>query len=159
MVRRDEIGSFVECHSCASTFDVGVLTQPSEGPVEDMLTRTLRRAAGALLSPTELSDEDRREAVIVLQRYANVPYGSQDLRRDLSRANPEHLDAELRALALALNDEGRTAVLDAGVQLASPRGHTDGSRMAALHRVAELLAIPEDRVVAAAGLDAVKLAR
>lgn len=59
MVRRDEIGSFVECHSCASTFDVGVLTQPSEGPVEDMLTRTLRRAAGALLSPTELSDEDR----------------------------------------------------------------------------------------------------
>lgn len=156
VIRRDEIGSFVECNSCASTFDVGVLSAAAQGPVEDMLTRALRRAASALLAPAELSDDDRREAVIVLQRYANVPYGSQDLNRDLSRANPEHLDAELRALALALNDEGRTAILDAGVQLASPQGRTDGLRLAALQRVAEQLAIPEERVLAVTGADALE---
>jgi hypothetical protein len=147
VVRLEEVGRFVECQSCASTYDAGVLAQPCDAAVEDVLTRALRRAATTLLTATEtLSADDRREAVIVLQRYANVPYSSADLRRDLAQNDQDHLDVELRELGITLNDSGREAILDAGLQLACPQGTPDRSRIQALTRVAELLAIPEDRV-------------
>ena len=151
VVRLDEIGSFVECQSCNSTFDIGVLAQLSDAAVEDVLTRALRRTATTLLSASaELSNEDRREAVIVLQRYANVAYNSTDLGRDLQDVDQVHLDAELRALSSSLNDQGREAIIDAGLQLASPQGAVDPARLAALQRVSELLMIPGDSLAAAA---------
>jgi hypothetical protein len=147
LVRLDEVGRFVECQSCASTYDSSVLAHSSDGAVEDVLTRALRRAATALLAATpSLSADDRREAVIVLQRYANVPYSSSDLRRDLAQNDQEHLATELRALSVSLNDKGREAILDAGIQLASPKGAPDSNRVLALTEVAGLLAIPADRV-------------
>lgn len=147
LVRLDEVGRFIECQSCASTYDSGVLANSSDGAVEDVLTRALRRAATSLLAASpSLSAEDRREAVIVLQRYANVPYNSGDLRRDLAQNDQEHLATELRALSVSLNDKGREAILDAGLQLASPKGLPDCDRVRALTQVAALLAIPEDRV-------------
>lgn len=158
VIRRDEIGGFIECHGCGSTFDMDVLARRDDAPVEDMLTRTLRRTVSALLGQRELTAEDRREAVIVLQRYATVPYGSHDLRRDLDAADPDHLDADLRALAPSLNDRGRTAILDAGIQLARPAGRTDPTRLASLERVAELLAIPTERIAALTGSQPVRIA-
>jgi hypothetical protein len=157
VVRLDEIGRFVECQSCNSTFDIGVLAQLSDAAVEDVLTRALRvltralrRTATTLLSASaELSNEDRREAVIVLQRYANVAYNSTDLGRDLQDVDQVHLDAELRALSSSLNDQGREAIIDAGLQLASPQGAVDPARLAALQRVSELLMIPGDSLAAA----------
>ena len=151
VVRLDEIGRFVECQSCNSTFDIGVLAQLSDAAVEDVLTRALRRTATTLLSASaELSNKDRREAVIVLQRYANVAYNSTDLGRDLQDVDQVHLDAELRALSSSLNDQGREAIIDAGLQLASPQGAVDPARLAALQRVSELLMIPGDSLAAAA---------
>lgn len=151
VVRLDEIGRFVECQSCNSTFDVGVLAQPSDAPVEDVLTRALRRTATTLLSASAaLSNEDRREAVIILQRYANVAYNSTDLGRDLQDVDQVHLDAELRALSSSLNDQGREAIIDAGLQLALSQGAVDPARVAALQRVADLLMIPGDSLAATA---------
>lgn len=69
VVRLEEIGRFVECQSCKSTFDIGVFAQPADAAVEDVLTRALRRTAATLLTSTaDLSNKDRRKAVIVLQR-------------------------------------------------------------------------------------------
>ena len=151
VARLDGIGRFVECQSCNSTFDIGVLAQLSDAAVEDVLTRALRRTATTLLSASaELSNEDRREAVIVLQRYANVAYNSTDLGRDLQDVDQVHLDAELRALSSSLNDQGREAIINAGLQLASPQDAEDPARLAALQRVSELLMIPGDSLAAAA---------
>jgi hypothetical protein len=148
LVRVEETGRFVECQSCSSTFDPGVLAHSSLAPVEDVLTRALRRTAGVLLAGSSLlTDDDRREAVIVLQRYANVPYGPLDLSSDLAQTDPNHIDAELKALAVSLNDQGRSAILDAGMQLANPRGTPDPGRIKALEHVGSLLAIPDDMVV------------
>lgn len=148
ILRMSEVGRYVECRSCASTFDHGVLAHPNDAPVEDVLTRILRRAAGSLLPDTPLSREERREAVIVLQRYTNIPYSSETLESDLGRPDRDHLDEELRALASSLNDRGRDAVVDAGILLVNPHGaeHPDAQRVAALERIAENLAIPADRI-------------
>ncbi len=146
-----ELGRYVECRSCGSTFDPGVLAHHGDAPVEDVLTRILRRATATLLPGTPLDADERREAVIVLQRYTNVPYSIEMLAADLGRPDRDHLDDELRGLACSLNDRGRDAVIDAGVLLVNPHGRQapDEARVQALERVAENLAIPTDRVRAA----------
>ncbi|MEM7287503.1 MAG: hypothetical protein AAF480_14220 [Actinomycetota bacterium] len=151
LVRLGEVGRYVECRSCGSTFDHGVLAHPGDAPVEDVLTRILRRAAGSLLPDGPLSQEERREAVIVLQRYTNIPYSTDTLENDLGRPDREHLDEELQALASSLNERGRDAVVDAGVLLVNPQGAVapDEGRVAALERIAENLAIPSERIRAA----------
>jgi hypothetical protein len=69
-----ELSRYVECQSCASTFEPAILTTSSETPSEDVLTRALRYAVGLLLSAEDAVSADyRREAVIVVQHYANVP--------------------------------------------------------------------------------------
>ena len=60
VIRLDEVGRYVECRSCASTFDPGVLAHQTDAPVEDVLTRILRRSAGALLPDRPLSDDELR---------------------------------------------------------------------------------------------------
>ena len=148
IVRLGEIGRYVECRSCGSTFDPGVLAHPGDAPVEDVLTRVLRRAVPALLPSTPLDTDQRREVVIVLQRYTSVPYGIEALEADLRRPDRDHLDHELRDLACSLNDRGRDAVLDAGVLLVNPHGRDepDETRVQALEHIAQTLSIPTDRV-------------
>ena len=148
ILRLGEVGRYVECRSCGSTFDHGVLAHPTDAPVEDVLTRILRRAAGSLLPDAPLSHEDRREAVIVLQRYSSIPYSTETLESDLGRPDQDHLAEELQALAPSLNDRGRDAVVDAGVLLVNPQGseRPDEHRVVALERIAENLAIPSDRI-------------
>lgn len=147
-VRLREVGRYLECRSCGSTFDPGVLAHPGDAPVEDVLTRVLRRVAGSLLSDAPLTLEERREAVIVLQHYTNIPYSTDTLESDLRRPDREHLEEELQVLASALNERGRDALVDAGVLLVSPQGSKlpDAGRVAALERIAEILAIPADRI-------------
>ena len=148
ILRLGEVGRYVECRSCGSTFDPGVLAHPGDAPVEDVLTRILRRAAGSLLPDAPLSQEERREAVIVLQRYTSIPYSTETLDSDLGRPDQDHLDEELQVLASSLNDRGRDAVVDAGILLVNPQGTDapDEHRVAALERVAKNLAIPSDRI-------------
>ncbi len=149
VVPLQEVTRYVECQSCASTFEPSVLALPRGAVAEDMLTRALRRAAAAVLSSGPLTDDGRREAVIVLQRHASVPYGMRDLCSDLDHATEAQLDAELRELSPVLNDHGRRGVLDAGVQLAVSEPSALAARIEALRRVADDLAIPSDRLRAA----------
>ena len=133
----EELSRFVECCSCASTFEAEVLVGPNKAQVEDVLTASLRRAAAAVLSSSNgaLSPIDRREAVIVLQRYANVPYSSHDLDADLAMPSGASPHNELRDLAPSLNDHGREAVLNAIAQLAVQNRGESGQRLEALRQV------------------------
>ena len=141
-----QVSTFVECRSCRSTFTEAVLDQDLAEPVEDMLTSALRRAVPIVLGEVELGPSRRREAVIVLQRYANVPYGSRDLEIDLRVDIDDDASVELSRLAASLNDHGRHAVLDATVQLAATPEGLDIEGCERVRRVAEALALPCDRV-------------
>ncbi len=143
LLRLGELGRYVECQSCASTFEPAILTTSSETPTEDVLTRALRYAVGLLLSAEDtLSADYRREAVIVVQHYANVPYNSQDLQHDLR--HPADLQAHLTDLAASLNEHGRTVVRDATVELATQGDAATEARVEALQNVADAIVIPTD---------------
>lgn len=146
LIPLEELSRFVECRSCASTYDIDVLHGHSQSKVEDVLTMSLRNAAATVLSSSsrELSPLDRREAVIVLQRYASVPYSSRDLDADLARATSDSTDTELRDLAPSLNDHSRDAVLDATVQLATLNHHETTDRLEGLRQVASALSVQCD---------------
>lgn len=151
VIRLGELTRFVECRSCGSTYEPSVLASPGEAPVEDIITRVLRRTATVLLpSADALTPAQRREAVIVLQRYANVPYGSADLRQDLDSCSHSEVEIELRDLGVALNDHGRSTVIDAGIQLLARSGTADAHRLASLERIAETLSISRESVRQAA---------
>ncbi|MGI9622192.1 MAG: hypothetical protein ACR2PK_05080 [Acidimicrobiales bacterium] len=151
VVRMGELTRFVECRSCGSTYEPTVLAQAGGAPVEDVVTRVLRRTARVLLpSADALTPAQRREAVIVLQRYANVPYGSADLRQDLDCPEGTEVEIELRDLGVALNDRGRSTVIDAGFQLLARSGTADARRLESLEDLAETLSISPESVKQAA---------
>lgn len=139
LIPRVELGRYIECRSCASTFDPDVVHRDDSDPaVQDGLTLILRRAATAVLGSSDsLSSSDRREAVIVLQRYSNVPYSSNDLDADLAEGLDRPLETEFAALATTLNEHGRQAALSAIVQLPTP---TSARRKARERITATLLA-------------------
>ena len=141
-----QVSTFVECRSCRSTFTEEVLHHDTIEPIEDVLTTTLRRAVPVVLGDVELGPSRRREAVIVLQRYTNVPYGSSDLEIDLRQDATDTASTELDRLGASLNDHGRHAVLDATVQLAATQGALDDAGRERVQRVATALSLPEERV-------------
>lgn len=155
--RLREVARFVECRSCRSTYGQDVLAAHGEARIEDVVTRVLRRATSVLLPSVDaLTAEQRREAVIVLQRYTNVPYGSADLHHDLGRSPEAQIEVELRDLAVALNDRGRSTVIDAGVQLVARGAHSDPSCLEHLDSVAEALSISREMVRQAATPDLIR---
>ncbi len=145
-MRVEQLGEFVECRSCRSTFPVYVLDAQPGSPVEDIVTTALRHAVSTVLGHNNLTPRDKREAVIVLQRYASVPYGSSDLEIDLREGADQPAGQDLRQLALSLNDRGRVAVLDATVQLVGRNPNPHEHDIAAIKAVADALSLPGDRV-------------
>ena len=141
-----QVSTFVECRSCRSTFTEVVLDQDAVEPVENVLTSALRCAVPMVLGEVDLGPSRRREAVIVLQRYTNVPYSSRDLEIDLRGDIDDTASVELGRLATSLNDHGRHAVLDAAVQLAATPGGLDSASRERVRRVATALSQPCDRV-------------
>ncbi len=137
---------YVECVSCQSTYAPEVLTAAAAtaGPSEDVLTTVLRQVVVALLRTGDLpvAVARHRKAVIVLQRYANRPYGARDLDDDLRELAGVDLEERLDALSPRLNDLGRSAVLAACAQLAPVSAREEPAYREVALEVARSLAIP-----------------
>jgi len=135
------LGTFLECGSCQAPFAPTALQPRDQRGLEDMLTVALRRAAGRVLGAgSALSTEQQREAVILLQRYASVPYRLVDLDSDIAAASDG--ESELSSFAGTLNDHAREVVIDIGAQLATAVGDGEPERMDAVREIAGELGIP-----------------
>jgi len=156
------LSRYVECVSCQSTYAPALLTrtEPAASSDEDVLTTVLRHAAVAILhtGSDPIDSRRHRRAVIVLQRYANRPYGAHDLDRDLTDLASDEVVDRLAVWSSQLNDRGRSIVLDASLQLAPDADIVGSQYRATITEIARALAIPAARVRAALDTHAVPAA-
>lgn len=115
----NELGDFVECTSCNSTFYPSVLEGHTSGDIQDISTIAIRHVAVSMLLADGTVDHREREAALtVVGRFASTPYGEADLEADLAALSPADLTDHLEELGSILNEHGRENVLTSAVYLA-----------------------------------------
>lgn len=131
------LGEFVECQSCAASYDPRVLEMPTTAQVEDRLTTSLRHVVVAMLRADDVvEDAERTAALEVMQRFARRQYGPQDLDEDLATLEVAGLDDELAHLGGMLAPQGQEAVVRACLTLAAADGHVDEREFAVVQQAA-----------------------
>ena len=136
----NELGDYVECASCKSTFYPSVLQERTTGQIQDITTIAIRHVAVAMLHADGGVDPREREAALtVVQRFASTPYGEHDLEADLGALAASDLTDHLEELGSILSPDGRENVLTSAVYLAGSDGHIDPEEMEVARRVGRAL--------------------
>ena len=136
----NELGDFVECAGCKSTFYPSVLEERTSGQIQDITTIAIRHVATAMLHADGTVDPLEREAALtVVQRFASTPYSEADLEADLSALSADDLTDHLEELGSILSPDGRENVLTSAVYLAGSDGHVDPHEMEVARRVGRAL--------------------
>lgn len=135
-----ELGEFIECASCGSTYFPSALDNPTSGEIHDATTIAIRHVVVAmLLADGEVDPNERSAALSVVARYASAPYRDDDLARDLAELSPDDLDGHLRELAMLMNEHGRENVLTSAVYLAGSDGTVDTVELALARSIGRTL--------------------
>ena len=136
----NELGDFVECTSCRSTFYPSVLAERTTGQIQDITTIAIRHVAVAmLLADGAVDPRERGAALTVVQRFASTPYSEADLEADLSTLSAADLTDHLEELGSILSPDGRENVLTSAVYLAGSDGHVDPDEMEIARRIGRAL--------------------
>lgn len=142
-----ELGDFVECSSCNSTFYPSVLTAPTTAKIADVLTIAVRHLAVAMAVADGVVDEaEKRVAVDIVGRFASVPYALENFEIDLLELAGADLTDQLEELGGILSEQGREQVLTAAVQLAAADGSIDASEMALAEQIGSALSMSNAHV-------------
>lgn len=126
----NELGDYVECSSCKSTFYPSVLEAKTASQIEDVMTIALRHLVVAMITADGQIDEaERSMGLAMLQRHANHPYEMANLDADIAAlANADLID-QLEELGSILNEHGKEAILTACIELAASDGSIDESEL------------------------------
>lgn len=115
----NELGDFVECTSCSSTFYPSALEGRTSGQIQDISTIAIRHVVvSMLLADGSVDPREREAALTVVGRFASTPYGPAELDADLASLSPHSLTDHLEELGSILNEHGRENVLTGAVYLA-----------------------------------------
>lgn len=133
-----ELGDYVECSSCGSTFYPNILSAPTSQQIEDVTTTAIRHVAVNMLKADGIvHDSEKAAAVAVASRFVSRPYGPQDLESDLQTLNPSQLRDNLEELGAALNEHGKEQVLIAALQLAASDGEIHQDEIELIKQIGE----------------------
>lgn len=140
MIPLKQLGDYVECTSCQSTFYPNVLNAKTADQIEDVTTIAIRHVVVAMLLADGHVDPAEREAgLAIVGRFASHPYTAADLDRDLVELSPAALTDHLEELGGVLNEHGKESVLTAAVYLAGSDGRIGTSELAVARQVGEAL--------------------
>ena len=135
-----EIGEYVECDRCKSTFTPGVLQLPTTSGLQTMLVSATREAVTWLLRTSE-TVSGTGTALEVLSETAGQPWRAADLEADLAGLDVGPLPDHLRQLATMLNEHGRERFLSNCVRIAAADGHVDDGERNVLDQMAAALGL------------------
>jgi len=142
-----ELGDFIECTSCQSTFYPSVLDARTASDIEDITTIAVRHVAVAVLRADGRVDPAEREAAVtVVNRFASHGFTAADIDADVDSFDPEALTDQLEELGAVLNEHGKEAVLTAAVYLAGADGHVDASELEVARKVGRALTMSSAHV-------------
>ncbi len=140
LIPLNDLGDFVECESCKSTFYPNVLSAKTNTQIEDVLTIGLRYLVVAMIAADGVVDPNEKQAALaVMQRYANRPYDLSSLEADLHTLQPSEMTDKLEELGSILNEHGKEGIITACVQLAASDGSVDESELAVVRQAGQAL--------------------
>lgn len=140
MIPLNDLGDFVECTSCQSTYYPSVLTAKTAGEIEDVTTTAIRTVVVSMLKADGVVEPAERQAALtVVSRFASHPYGAADLDDDLATVNVSSLTDHLEELGAVLNEHGKESILTAAVYLAGADGSVDESELQVAREIGKAL--------------------
>ena len=139
-----QLGEFVECSSCQSSYNEGVLTLPTTAQLSDNLSIATRGLAVAMVTADGSVEPSERERAIELIRSSlGGEYDSGNFDADLEAFAGQDFEAFLGSLSGLLNDHGKESLVAACVELAAADGHIDDRELEIARRAgAALLMTP-----------------
>lgn len=137
-----ELGTFVECSSCQSTYYETVLSAPTTSQMADVSTIAMRHLAVAMvLADGEVDEAEKSAAVDVVNASAVGEYNIDHFERDLAGLSPSSLTDKLEELGSMLSQEGKERVVAVAVQLAAADGVIDESELDVARQVGEAISM------------------
>jgi hypothetical protein len=130
-----EVGEYVECQRCKTTYKPSVLSLPTTSGLQTMLVSATREALTWLLRTSE-SASGTGTALEVLTQTAGSPWRPADLETDLAGLDVAPLPEHLRQLAGMLNEHGREHFLANCVRVAAADGVVDEKERHVLDQMA-----------------------
>ncbi|MGP4023751.1 hypothetical protein [Actinomadura sp. 3N407] len=120
-------GEFIECDTCKSRWNPGVLDVPTTAQLAQMPAMLLRMAIAQVLRSGDYTDPSARSrAVAVVQQAGVAGYDDAALNADLGRPFDE-VRVEMARAASALAPEARESILRAAAEIALSDGRLSAS--------------------------------
>ena len=144
----EDLGEYVECCSCKSTFKKSVLDYDPEKQEDEMktlyLSATLDIIVNVAIANKNIEEIDIVGLTLCFQRITNLTLEKDMLMETIQRV--KHGDHSIqdvaRSIAPYLNDAGKEAILRAAIEMAKTYGSVDSTRLQILHQLSDDLLLP-----------------
>ncbi len=124
------LGEYVECLTCGSTYDPGVLTANNGCDPADTLIRGLQRLVAAVAAVDgDVSDDELNAVVELIVSSFDLPYDAAQLTADISSPPERDLMELLTDCGRLMNIEGLETMLKAALVIALVDERLDDSEV------------------------------
>ncbi len=144
-----DLGEYVECCSCKSTFKKSVLDHDPEKQAEEMktlyLSATLDIIVNVAISNKNIEEIDLGGITTCFHRLTNIMLEKDILMEAIQRVkHSDHSTKEVaRSVSPYLSDNGKEAILRASIEMAKSYGSIDCLSLEMLHELADDLLLPK----------------
>lgn len=149
LFKTSELGKFVECTSCKSTFNERVLEFDPKSS-QEKFEAAFSVAAKRVMFKMALADGaiDEAEIAQITQAFSNIAkreIDADDIAAELEAARDDNrpIAEYLAEVSSGLNDTGKELVLRSAIAVAKADGNVDESEVAELHALAKALDFPK----------------
>jgi uncharacterized membrane protein YebE (DUF533 family) len=144
-----ELGNFVECQSCKSTFNDRVLSFDPKGD-QEKFEAAFSIAAKRVMFKIALADGDIDDSEIaqITQSFQSITkreIDPNDIAAELeaARGDTRSIKEYLTEVASTMNNTGKELVLRAAIEVIKADGHVDDGEMAELKELIQALDMPK----------------
>lgn len=174
LIPLDQLGSYIECRFCGSTYQQGVLKtpRPASAPrdsaeiagrprddanpqlTQPFVSSTTEEAIRRLLVSISLADgkvtpDEAGFLIVVAQDFLPFPYSIDDLMEDIAAYSDDDVLATMRSmrhLSGTLSHQGRELLLQVAAFLAACDGEIHEAELRMLHDLARAFGLPRSQV-------------
>ena len=122
------VGEVVECSTCHTRFNEGVLAMPTTASMSTMLDAAVRVATAAIVQTGDVTNTDLRETAVSAVRSVGVAYDDETLVSAVGAFDRSQLGAYLEPLAPGLDIAGKERFVADLVRVAWAGGALNGDQ-------------------------------
>jgi len=142
-----KLGEFVECSSCNSQYDPQVLSNPTSAELMDNLANGMRQAVVSIIrADGEIEQQEKDMAVLVMAKYSDTPYTSENLDSDLEALPATGLVDQMEKCAGILSPQGKESLLRSCILVAMADGDFASEEVEEVHTAGKALGMSKAHV-------------